>query len=257
MLLKMSVTLATKPKLRAVPQVFALVDFQEEQRFLPLYKLFPTIFQALLALVMRPFFYIFGRIEVKGIENLKNIPHGVIVAPNHVSELDPLIVGSVIPFSSHLRPLFYTSRAKGQYPHSGWRQHFYGGLLFKLLGGYPVITGIHNYEQSLAAHIKLVDEGRAVVIFPEGTRTRDGNLREGKGGVAYLAYRTNAPIVPVAIEGVYQATIWEFLTFRRKIKISFGKPFFVMHILPSREIEVRDFHTAAQEVMKKIAELKG
>lgn len=240
--------------------MFAVADFQEEQRFLPAYRFFPTIFQVLLTPIMRLFFYIFGRIEIKGLENLEHIPHGVILASNHISELDPIIIPAVLPLSSRLRPLFFTSRQRKTYVHNprfSWRGYFYGGLIFKLLGGYPVIIGIHNYEQSLAAHIKLVDEGRTVVIFPEGTRTRDGNLREAKGGVAYLAYRTNAPIVPTLIEGLYNTNFFELLTAKKKIKISFGKPFFVMDILPSREVEIHDFHIAAQEVMKKIKELKG
>ena len=56
-------------------------------------------------------------------------------------------------------------------------------------------------------------------------QTCNSNLREAKEGVVYLAYRTNAPIVPVMIDGVYKINIFELLTFQRKIRISFGKPF--------------------------------
>jgi len=123
-------------------------------------------------------------------------------------------------------------------------------LLFKLWGAHPVKVGLMNYELSLQTHIEIINHGNTVLIFPEGGTTKDGNLKKGKGGIAYLSHITNTPIVPIYISGVFKLGIKEWFSRRRRVKITFGKPV----ILDSTH---DDFLDASQIVMAKIAELKS
>lgn len=88
-------------------------------------------------------------------------------------------------------------------------------------------------------------------VFPEGRVTRDGNIQEAKGGVAYLAHATNTPIIPVRIDGAFRMTFLDFILRRRRLSISFGKSINVADLLkdnPSAE----DFKRCANEVMDEI-----
>jgi len=226
---------------------------------LPFYWLYPFILQNLIWVPTRLIFSFFLRLEIKGAENFTNLPAGIIFANNHSSELDPFFVPACLPFLSRLSPVFYTSREKAFYQNSGWRQFFYGGLFFKLWGAYSVLVGLHNFEKSLAVHIRILENGGSVNIFPEGKKTRDGNLGEAKGGVAYLAVMTGKPIIPVFVSGVLKITCWDFLLRRRKVTVSFGKPILAGEIQRiTRKGIYADgvFEKAAALVMQKISALK-
>lgn len=246
-------TIAKQPtaEMRAVREE----NIKEAQALLLLYRLYPLILQAIIGTIARFFFSFFGRLKVSGLEHLRNLSKGVILAPNHASELDPILMWVALPYFSAFKPLFYTSRGKGLYSRSGWRQRFYGGLLFKLLGAYPVILGVRNYEKSLSTHIKLLKKGETIVIFPEGTRTIDGNIQGGKGGVMYLAEKANAPIVPVVIDGTFHLGFLDFFLRRRKIKITFGKPIYTKDIFPTGYVKVEEYRLAAQSLMNIIRRL--
>ncbi|HEY4508626.1 MAG TPA: hypothetical protein VJJ55_03145, partial [Candidatus Paceibacterota bacterium] len=138
----------------------------------------PLVLQTALWPIVRPLFWFFLRLKVRGLENV--LPYinctrsrdicvgggkqraedcekqcgkrGVIFAANHSSELDPILVPASLPFLSPLMPFFYTSREQSFYKMSGWRQFFYGGFLFKLWGSHPLRSGTGNYEESLTTH---------------------------------------------------------------------------------------------------------
>lgn len=118
----------------------------------------------------------------------------IIYASNHQSHFDPVSVGLL----SWDRPCTYLARASL--------------FTFKPFGA--MIRAFHsiplersgNPARALRTAIDVVKRGRVVVIFPEGTRTRDGALREFKNGILLLARRTGAPVVPVATEGAYD--VW-------------------------------------------------
>ena len=214
------------------------------------YYLLPWILQTLIWIPTRLFFLFFGHLEIRGLENLRDLKNGVIFAVNNTGELDAVIVPASLPFLSRLMPMFYTSRERSFYKNCGWRKIFYGGLLFKLWGAHPVKVGLMNYELSLQTHIEIINHGNTVLIFPEGGTTKDGNLKKGKGGIAYLSHITNTPIVPIYISGVFKLGIKEWFSRQRRVKITFGKPV----ILDSTH---DDFLDASQIVMAKIAELKS
>ncbi|TSC83841.1 MAG: L-acyl-sn-glycerol-3-phosphate acetyltransferase [Parcubacteria group bacterium Gr01-1014_17] len=175
---------------------------------------------------------------------------GVIFAANHSSELDAIVVPAALPFLSPLLPIFYVSRPRAFYKTSGWRQIFYGGLLFKLWGSHHATAGFKDYEKSLATHINILEKGGSVLIFPEGRKTRDGNIgKEAHGGVAYLAYRTGCSVVPVRIFGDFNMTLGDFLLLRRHIVAVFGTPI----VLP--ENDQKKYQKEAGIILSAIAAL--
>ena len=208
----------------------------------------------------RLFFLFFGHLEIRGVENLDSLKKGVIFAVNHSSELDAIIVPASLPFLSRLMPMFYTSREKSFYQNCRWRQIFYGGFFFKLWGAHSVKVGLMNYQLSLSTHIEIINHGNSILIFPEGGTTKDGNLKKGKGGVAYLSHITGAPIVPIYIKGFFKLNTKEWFLRQRRISITFGKPILSEELFPKGKPVILDsshddFLDASQIVMAKIASL--
>jgi 1-acyl-sn-glycerol-3-phosphate acyltransferase len=123
----------------------------------------------------------------------ENIPRsgGVIIAPNHVSHFDPVVVGYYI-FSAGRWPRFLGKA-------SLWKVPLLGGFLRKVQQ-IPVERGSVEAVKSLDVLVDALQQGGVVVIYPEGTTTREPDLwpMRGKTGAARLALLTGAPVVPVA-----------------------------------------------------------
>lgn len=233
------------------------------------YFLPPLILQTLIWIPTRIYFKLFYSYSVKGLGNLrelKNNKHpesskmngqgGVIFAVNHSSELDPIMIPASLPFLSHMMPMFYVSREQKFYNNSGWRQHFYGGRFFNSWGAYNAYAGLKNYDLSLKHHIKILNDGRSVCIFPEGHKTRDGKIGEGKPGVSFLSYRTNSPIVPVRINGLFEPLVEKDRFGRVKLEVIFGRPMYSKDLFGDvNDTSVEDFKEIASLVMDKIKEL--
>lgn len=219
-----------------------------------LYFLSPFILQKIIWIPTNIILRFFGRLHIKGLENLKGIKAPVMFACNHTNELDPFFVPASLSFFSTFSPIFYTSREKEFYVRCGWRKHFYGGTFFKAWGSYPVYVGLHDYKKSLLNHIQILRDGGSLCIFPEGRTTPDGSIQPAKGGVAYLAHTTGAVIVPVRIGGVLHLSIKDFLLRRCRLSITYGKP---MRFQSSTTTEpsLDDFKAYANSVMGEVGKL--
>ena len=218
------------------------------------YFLSPLILQKLIWVPTHLALAAFGRLEVRGLENLEGLGSNVIFACNHTSELDPFMIPGALGFFSPFSPIFYTSREKRFYASSGWRKNLYGGAFFKAWGSYPVYVGLHDYEKSLVNHTRIIRDGGSLCIFPEGRKTPDGSIQPAKGGVGYLAYATGRPIVPVRIDGLYGFRAGGFLLGHRRLSIAFGEPLHVMNA-PQTTLVVDDFKAYANFVMDRIRAL--
>jgi len=186
----------------------------------------PNVLQRLVWPVVRPLLRFFLHFKIiNKTRSWLNEEKGIIFAANHSSELDAILVPAALPFFSRHLPVFYVSRKRDFYKTSGWRQVFYGGLFFKLWGAHPAIAGARDYKRTLSAHIKIIEHGSSVLIFPTGKKFL-GDLKdaEAHGGVTFLSYATGCPIVPLRIDGVANLTFLDFIMRRRKINISFGEP---------------------------------
>ncbi len=229
-----------------------------------LYYTLPLILQTLIWIPTRIFFKLRFEYSIEGLNNLKeleNKKNGVIFAVNHSSEVDPIMVPASLPFLSSLMPMFYVSRERSFYSNSGWRQYLYGGTFFKAWGAYPAYPGLKNYDLSLKHHIEILNDGRSVCIFPEGRKTRDGEIGEGKPGVSFLSYRTNSPIVPVRIYGLYAPTAEKGKSGKTKLRVVFGKPIFPKDLFREAladdgEISVDEFKKTRVVVMEAVKALR-
>jgi 1-acyl-sn-glycerol-3-phosphate acyltransferase len=155
------------------------------------------------------------------IEGRENVPRQgpVILAANHLSFTDSIVIPVAAP-----RPV--TFLAKAEY----FEGHGFAGLLtrefFTVLGAIPVRRGTHGaVHEPLETALDVLAEGRAFGIYPEGTRSRDGRLYRGRTGVAWLALRSGAPVVPVGLigtEGIQP--VGARLPRIRRVTVRFGMP---------------------------------
>ncbi|GGQ38010.1 lysophospholipid acyltransferase family protein [Couchioplanes azureus] len=154
-----------------------------------------------------------------GMENLPS--GGFIITPNHMSQFDPLLVAHYV-YGAGRWPRFLAKA-------SIWKVPFVGFMLRKT-EQIPVERGSVEAVKSLDTLVQAIQEGGVVVIYPEGTTTRDPQLwpMRGKTGAARLALLTGAPVVPMASWGSQQVhdvrTKKISLRPRRAVSVVAGKP---------------------------------
>lgn len=159
----------------------------------------------------------------------KNIPQNttVIYASNHRSYADPPLLGA---------------GAKGKYAFMAKEELFRNKLfawLIRSLGAFPVSRGKGD-TSTIDTAVERLNGGRSLMIFPEGTRSKDGKVGKGHTGAALIAARSGKPIIPVGI--VYG----EKLRFRTKLIVEFGEP-----IMPEDYTEICDTPNPRQLVKLK------
>ncbi len=143
-----------------------------------------------------------------------NVPSrgGLILACTHESHLDPIVIATGVR-----RRIGFVARK------SLFKNAFFGWLIGEL-GARPFDrdeTGVSE----LKGVFKLLSEGEALVFFPEGTRSKDGELGPLKPGIALLARRAGVPVVPVAVDGTFECWPRHQKMFRPgRIRVKYGKP---------------------------------
>lgn len=228
--------------------------------YMPFHYLAPYCIQFLAAVPLRLLFRFFIHTEIIGLEHIRPLRTPFILASNHSHELDPLLLVASLPLPARQLPLIFVSRTKQFYQPLGWRSVFYGGTLFQLLGALPAYPGLDNYDLALTSHLHALSTGQSVCIFPLGKRHTDSDTGAARGGVAYLTYKTNAPIIPVRITGVTDLTVRHFFRRTRTVRITFGKPLIFADISKNElttppNAERNRFEQAASVVMEKIIAL--
>ena len=221
-----------------------------------LYYIPPLFLQTLIWIPARLVLIFFVGLKVRGVKNLKGLEKGVIFASNHANALDPILLPASLPWFSKLMPMFYTSRENAFYKRKWMQIFFSSGLFFKVWGSYAVAIGVHNYEESLKSHMRILNDKHSLFIFPEGGVTKDGNFQEAKGGVAFLTHKTNLPVVPVGINSTYKISWENFFLRKRKIVLNIGKPMYLKDIFDDKkEITIDDYKSGANKIMDEIKEL--
>ncbi len=175
-----------------------------------------------------------GGIELKGEENFPG-EGPVLLVSNHVSYLDPCVVGDACP-----RRVSFMAKS----------ELFQNKLLSWLLRGvdcFPVKRGEADTSaiRNVLAQLK---EGRCVVIFPEGTRSLDGQLQPAEQGAALLAMRTGCLVVPVFLSGTDRMLDRRGKLHRARVSMAMGEPFTLAKNMPRDE--------AAIELMRRIAQTR-
>ena len=174
-------------------------------------------------LVLRPYFFGLLRVRLEGAEHLPR-QGGVVLCSNHISWLDPLLLGAAMP-----RQLFYMTKVEA---FASWA----GNAILRTVGAFPVHR--HRGDRKAIRHaLQLLQGGRIVAVFPEGTRSRDGRLGPAEPGAALLAAWSGKAVVPVAISGPYRPG---------RLTVRVGHPF-VLHLPDGRRPTGADLQQVAED----------
>ena len=191
------------------------------------------------------FFRVFMRLEVHGLENLKELSKlnelgkldkPFLICPNHQSFLDPFVLCSNYPFAL-FKNIFHVGASE-------FFSNAFMRFIAKMLNVLPVNPDTELMRAMKAGAVGL-KHGKVLNIYPEGERAFDGELHEFKKGAAILATELDLPIVPVALDGLQN--VWARQSWRirpAKVKITIGKAFYASEVL-SRESEVLSKSAAA------------
>lgn len=200
-----------------------------------------NLFYRGVCLLLRGYFRLFYRLSLFGCHS---DTHGkAILAPNHASFLDPPLIGAAWPEEIH-----YLARAS-LFQHRLW------GTILKRLNAHPLHGNAQDID-SIRLICQLLNEGKQVVIFPEGERSHSGELQTIKSGIAMIALRTQSPIIPVYISGTYEA--WPRHSrrpmFGTTIACVFGKPIHPNEIHEGQKKKMQELLT--QKLQSKLEDLR-
>ncbi|HVC47076.1 MAG TPA: lysophospholipid acyltransferase family protein [Terracidiphilus sp.] len=133
-----------------------------------------------------------SRLVIQGEENLRSHPVAVFAA-NHTSYMDTPVIFSALPFQFRI----LAKKELWSMPFIGWYLNRSGQI--------PIDTeNAHTALSSLGAGVKALRAGMPLFVFPEGSRTPDGDMQPFLSGAAFLAIRAQVPLVPIALAGVYE-----------------------------------------------------
>jgi 1-acyl-sn-glycerol-3-phosphate acyltransferase len=193
----------------------------------------------LACLVIRIILRIFWRYKRVGAEHVPK-SGGVIVASNHAAYVDPPFVGGVAR-----REFFYLAKAE-------LFSNALFGWLIKKYNAVPIARGAFDRRAILRA-VGLLKEGKVLLLFPEGTRSRSGRFLEPKLGVGKIALEAGVPIVPAYIHN--SGTLLTSLLKRKRLVIGFDTPIGTRSLenLPK---DREGYKKIGQEIMKRIGALK-
>ena len=182
------------------------------------------------------------RLEVRGRENIP--PSGAfILASNHVSYLDPVVLGV-----ASSRPLYFMARSSlFTYPGFGW--------LIRNLNAFPTRRDEAD-PSSIRTALECLKQGKVLVIFPEGGRSKTGQLGKAHPGIGLIAARADVPVVPVSLAGTDKALPRQAKFIRpHKISAHFSRPLFFNETASTgrRSLSYQSF---ADRVMASLAQIK-
>lgn len=153
------------------------------------------MFYIVLRRVLVTVFRVVWRPRLLGLENIPRTGP-LLIASNHLSFSDSVIIPIVVPRRVHFL-------AKKEYFTTPGLKGFGMKLFFTTVGAVPVQRSGRRDDamDALTTGLAVLEDQRAFALYPEGTRSRDGRLYRGRTGVAWLALKSGAPIVPVGIIG--------------------------------------------------------
>jgi 1-acyl-sn-glycerol-3-phosphate acyltransferase len=182
------------------------------------------------------------RLHVKGRQNVPR-EGPVLLAVNHFSWADPVVVSAALE-----RPAYYLAKERlFVNPAARW--------FFASMGQIPVNRQAGGNEDAIQAAVDLLERGVVVGVFPEGTRSRYGELKRGKTGVARIAARSGAPIVPIAVA---TADFWPkhagIPSFGERVYLNVGEPM-RLDLKPADAEDRQRMRDATDDVMARIRAL--
>ena len=206
------------------------------------------VFDFVSIVILKIFHHVFARYVVKGSKNFEKINGPVIIIINHSSKLDPYTMAASIPFKylHKVLPFRFATSHK-----------FYDNPLLKpwlvLWGCFPVYPKSGTIPEILRQAVEITKDPnqKSIVIFPEGKICKTTDRPPARLGTSYLAKESNWVILPVGIRGTINITTIKFFTFRTRLRIRFGEPFYYKDVADEND----DLRVGAEKMMNKVNEL--
>ncbi|MBI4649887.1 1-acyl-sn-glycerol-3-phosphate acyltransferase [Candidatus Desantisbacteria bacterium] len=186
---------------------------------------------------------IFFRLEVKGIENIPK-KGGVLLVSNHVSNMDPIFIPTVVwrrKFNFLAKEELFRIPIIAAY--------------FRRIKMFPIKRGKGDLG-AIKKAIDLLNKGEMLLLFPEGTRSPNGELLPAQPGTAMIALKSGATLVPSYIHGTEKVLPKgaKFPKFK-KVTVYFGEPFTLKNNQTSLDSKEK-YKIIGEEIMGKIAQLR-
>ncbi len=185
----------------------------------------------------------FFRLHVIGLENVPRHGPG-LVCSNHCSYLDPMLATFAIP-----RKVYSLSRKEI------YQQPLLRPFIHRL-GGVRIDRESLADKGALQTLLAIMDHGDLCMIYPEGTRSFDGRLQNPHNGAAFLAVKSGAPVIPMAVIGSYEC--WprqRKLPRMGRITVRIGQPA-IYHLAPERQSHKDDLTAISLDIMSRIRTLQ-
>ncbi|EIJ78700.1 1-acyl-sn-glycerol-3-phosphate acyltransferase [Bacillus methanolicus PB1] len=191
---------------------------------------FYSFAKAIVSWILKPIY----RIQVIGIEHFPK-DGGVLLCANHLDNLDPPVVGITAP-----RPVHFMAKA----------ELFSVPVLGRIVGNlnaFPVKRGMSDRE-ALRKGLSILKERKVLGLFPEGSRSKTGELGQGLAGAGFFALRSDAHVVPCAIIGPYKPF--------KRLKVIYGKPIDFKNLRENKATAEQATELIMEEIRKLINEHK-
>lgn len=178
-------------------------------------------------------FNIFYKIEIEGIDNIPKEGRAILCA-NHLSNLDPVILGIVCP-----RPISFMAK-KELFSNKIFAKLFYS------LNAFPVDRQSSDIS-AIRKSLEVLKEERLLGIFPEGTRITNIDINSAKPGISMIGIKSKSPIIPIFIDSKYKLFT--------KIKVYVGKPIYLDNYY-NKKLRTEDYKEISVNILKSIYSLK-
>jgi 1-acyl-sn-glycerol-3-phosphate acyltransferase len=208
---------------------------------LPRLTLARRFFRQFTRVVMKMLLFTLTRATVIGMENFPKKGQGpAVVVINHLGDADAVLLGASLP---------YMIDAMGKIELN---DHWLVGPVFRAYGIIWVHRGRPD-RKAIRAALDALAQGRLITIAPEGRQSVIGGLEDGNEGAAFLALKSGAPIVPVAMTGTENGNIFGHLKRWRRaaVTLTVGKPFFLRENADRQEM----LREGTRQIMQSLADL--
>ena len=207
---------------------------------LPGYRRFQNPLYRIAAQTLPVLFKMLFGFEVYGAEKFP-MTGSVLVAPNHVSLLDPPVVGTACP-----RELFFFAKQEL------FDMPVFGSVI-RNLNAFPVRREAGD-RSAIRAAFQVLNKKRPLLLFPEGTRSKNGQLQSAKSGIGMIAIRNQVDIIPVSVQGTFR--VWQHF-FQRRVRVVFGDPIAIAPFLESSLSKKQIYQKIGELTIKRIKELQN